>query len=127
MLQVIMPIHLRPISRRQFLAQTVAGAGLALGSELFGASKHSDPDFWALLADTHLAADRSHVERGVNMSDNFAKVAAELLASAQRPAGVFITGDCAFNSGEQGDYSILTESLEPIRKARMPVHLALGN
>jgi len=123
-----MPIYLAPISRRKFLARSIAGgAGLAFGKQLFAASTSTDPDFWALLADTHLAADRTQVERGVNMSENFAKVANELLSLAERPAGVFITGDCAFSSGERADYATLSESLVPLRKARMPIHLALGN
>jgi 3',5'-cyclic AMP phosphodiesterase CpdA len=40
---------------------------------------------------------------------------------------VFITGDCAFNRGEMGDYATLTQMLEPMRKEGMPIHLALGN
>ena len=123
-----MPIHLAPISRRRFLARSLAaGAGLALGRELFAASKPTDADFWALLSDTHLAADRTVVERGINMTDHFTTVSRELLALPQNPAGVFINGDCAFNNGEKDDYSRLAELLEPIRGGQMHVHLALGN
>ena len=54
-----MPIHLPPISRRQFLRRSLAGAaGLALGPELLAASKATDPDSWALLSDIHIPADR---------------------------------------------------------------------
>jgi Icc protein len=123
-----MPVYLAPVSRRKFLARSVAGAaGLALGKPLLADSKATNPDFWALMADPHLAADRTLVERAVNMSQNFAKVSSELLGCPERPAGVFITGDCAFNSGETGDYANLTKTLEPIREAGTPIHLALGN
>ena len=123
-----MPIHLRPISRRQFLVRSLAGgAALALGPSLLAASKHSDPNSWALLSDTHLAADPGLVARDINMTDHFTKVSAELLALPKRPAGVFITGDCAYNSGQTGDYRHAADLLEPIRTGRMPVHLALGN
>ncbi len=123
-----MPIHLPPISRRQFLVRSLAaGAGLALGPKLRAASKPTDPDFWALLSDTHLAADRAQLGRGINMADHFSAVSRELLALPKRPAGVFVTGDCAFNSGERGDYATLTNLLEPLRKDGMPIHLALGN
>src|ERR1051325_10687170 len=108
-----MPIHLPPISRRQFLARAIAaGTGLGLVNELLAASKETDPDFWALLSDTHLASDRKQVRQGVNMAAHFEKVSGELLALPKAPAGVFITGDCAFTTGEKGDYATLTGLLE---------------
>jgi Icc protein len=45
----------------------------------------------------------------------------------KRPAGVFVVGDCAYNSGEKNDYGTFTELLNPVRLAEMPVHLTLGN
>src|SRR5207253_2654287 len=51
----------------------------------------------------------------------------ELTALPKLPAGLFINGDCAFNSGESGDYATVAELLIPIRTSGMPVHLALGN
>jgi hypothetical protein len=123
-----MPIHLPAISRRQFLARSVAGgAALALGPNLFAGEKRADPNSWALLADPHLAADRGLVMRGVNMADHFTTVAGELLALPERPAGVFILGDCAYNSGQAGDYRLVVDLLEPVRAAQMPVHLTVGN
>jgi 3',5'-cyclic AMP phosphodiesterase CpdA len=74
-----------------------------------------------------LAADPSLKARGINMADHFTNVSRELIALPKRPAGVFITGDCAYNSGQAGDYRQVRDSLEPIRGAQMPVHLALGN
>jgi 3',5'-cyclic AMP phosphodiesterase CpdA len=94
---------------------------------LLAAGRKTDPHSWALLADTHLAANRSQLGRGINMTDHFTTVSTELLALPQRPAGVFIAGDCAFNSGETGDYAVLAELLKPIRADQLPVHLALGN
>src|SRR5262245_23180291 len=123
-----MPIHLPPISRREFLTRSLAaGAGLALGPSIQAANRETDPNSWALLADPHLAADRTKVARGINLAEHFTKVTAEVLALPKRPAGVFIVGDCAFNTGEKGDYAVLTELLDPIRRDEMPVHLALGN
>lgn len=123
-----MPINLPAISRRQFLVRSLAGgAAFALSPSLLAAEKGTDPDSWALLSDVHLAADRSLVARGINMTDHFTNVAGELLALPQRPAGVFITGDCAYSDGQAGDYRQVAGLLEPIRGAQMPVHLALGN
>jgi Icc protein len=123
-----MPIHLAPISRRRFLARSLAaGAGLALRPSLFAADKPVDPNFWALLSDIHLAADRATVSRNVNMTQHFTNVSDELLTLPTRPAGVFINGDCAFNLGEMGDYALLAELLRPLRAGQMPIHLSLGN
>jgi hypothetical protein len=123
-----MPIHLPPISRRQFVVRSLLGcAGLALSPELFAASKRTDANGWALLADIHLAADPSLIARGINMTDHLSRVSQELLMLPKRPAGVFIVGDCAYNSGQIADYARVADMLEPIRQDRMPVHLALGN
>jgi len=123
-----MPIHVPAISRREFLLRSLAGgAALALGSELFAAAKRTDPNSWALLADTHLAADPGLVARGINMTDHFTRVARELLALPRRPVGVFIAGDCAYDSGQTADYAQVADLLTSIRQAQMPLHLALGN
>jgi 3',5'-cyclic AMP phosphodiesterase CpdA len=123
-----MPIHLQPIPRRQFLLRSLAGgAALVLSPSLLAAAKRTDPNSWALLADPHLAADPSLVARDINMTDHFTKVSSELLALPKLPAGVFITGDCAYNSGQTADYRHVADLLKPIRQGQMPVHLALGN
>lgn len=125
---IYMPIYLPPLSRRQFLARSLAAAaGLALSPNLLAASKRTDPNGWVLLADTHLDADRSLVARAVNMTEHFTTVARELLALPGRPAGAFLVGDCAYNSGEKGDYAVVADLLAPIRQDQVPVHLALGN
>jgi 3',5'-cyclic-AMP phosphodiesterase len=123
-----MPIHLPAISRRQFLLRSLAGgAALALSPALLAAARRIDPNSWALLSDIHVAADPSLVARGINMTDHFTCVSRELLALPKLPAGVFISGDCAHNSGKVIDYAQIADLLAPIRKGGMPVHLALGN
>lgn len=123
-----MPIQLPPISRRSFLARAAAAAaGLALDPSVFAAAKRINPDSWALFSDIHLAADTASVQRGVNMADHFKTVSHELLNLAEQPAALFITGDCALNSGEKEDYATVTKLLEPIRDQQIPIHLLLGN
>ena len=123
-----MPIHLPAISRRQFLIRSLAGsAALALSPELLAAAKRTDPNSWALLADIHIAADPSKVARDINLTDHLTRVSRELLALPKRPAGVFVLGDCAYNSGQVADYVQVAGLLAPVRKDQMPVHLALGN
>lgn len=75
-----MPIHLAPITRRRFLAGSAAvGVSFAFGYKLF-AAQTTDPHSWVLLADTHIAADRKQIGRGVNMADNLKTVVQEFLA-----------------------------------------------
>src|SRR5262249_50762419 len=95
--------------------------------ELLADAKRADEHCWALLSDIHLAADRSLVARGINMTDHFTSVSTELLGLSKRPAGVIITGDCAYNSGESADYAVVGDLLEPLRAGQLPLHLALGN
>ncbi len=121
-----MPIYLPPISRRAFLRRTVlAATGLALGPRLFAAEATVDGNFWALFSDPHIAADRALVHNQVNMADNFQRVVREVAALPARPAGIFVNGDCAFNSGEKEDYATFAKLLEPLRQT--PIHLTLGN
>jgi hypothetical protein len=123
-----MPISLPPLSRRRFLGRSLAaGAGLAIGPSLFAATRRTDENSWALLSDTHLASDPAQLGRGINMEEHFTKVSRELTSLSKRPAGIFINGDCAFNSGEVADYARIAECLKPLREAQMPIHLSLGN
>ncbi len=123
-----MPIHLAPISRRTFLARAMAaGAGLAFAPELLAGLKRTDPNTWALFSDIHLAADRAQKARGISMLEHFNLAREQLLALPRRPAGLIISGDCAYNSGQPGDYGVVSEGLLPIRGGQIPIHIALGN
>lgn len=121
-----MPIYLPPISRRGFLRRTLlATAGLALAPGALAAEKRADENFWALFSDPHIAADRTLVHAGVNMAGHLESVVREVAALPMLPAGIFVNGDCAFNSGEKNDYATVARLLKPLRQA--PIHLTLGN
>jgi 3',5'-cyclic-AMP phosphodiesterase len=124
-----MPIHLPPRSRRLFLQRAlVAGAGLASAPELLAAAmRRTDANSWALLADTHIDANPKTLNQAVNMTGHLTAVSKEVRALPERPAGVFVVGDCAFSKGEPGDYTQFTGLIEPLRLDGLPVHLALGN
>lgn len=123
-----MPIHFPPISKRTFLKRTLAAtAGLVLAPNLLAAEKKTDADFWALLSDSHIAADRSQIFRGVNMTDYLNVVTSQITALAENPAAVFLSGDCAFESGKTADYGNFADLLKPLREEGMNVHLTLGN
>lgn len=123
-----MPIHLSSVSRRVFLRRTLlGGAGLLAAPSLQAASRAADPHSWALLADTHIAADRARVQQGVCMAAHFEAATGQILELPRRPAGVLIAGDLALSIGEAGDYATLRQLMHPLRAGQVPVHMALGN
>ena len=121
-----MPFHLPPVSRRDFLRRAlVAGTGLLTLPTLRAAG--TDPDRWALLSDTHIAADSATVSRDVNMADHLRATLAEVRALTTPPVGVFVNGDCSLLRGLADDYTKFAELFAPIREAGLPIHLTLGN
>ena len=131
-----MPITLRPISRRSFLRESFAVAGgmtLARYGAFAAEAPRANPNRLALFSDTHIAADRATVQKsGVNMWDHFSAASEQLLTQVQkgadhRPAAMLINGDCVYLRGLVEDYATLVEALAPIRRAGLPIHLALGN
>src|SRR5262245_1607623 len=121
-----MPIQLPPLTRRRFLAGALAtGAGLL--THRLGAAEATDPHAVALLADTHIAADRAVATRHVNMAYHPPAVGKELPAPPERPAAALVNGDCALKNGQAGDYATLADLLKPVRAAGLPLHLTLGN
>src|SRR6476661_2303240 len=125
-----MPIHLPPLSRRQFLARSAAAASaLALGVPLLRGEQTAkvEADRFALLSDIHIAADRAFVSRKANMADHLTKAVAEVAALSPRPAAGFINGDLAFGTGQPGDYATMLKLLKPVREAGLPLHLTMGN
>jgi Icc protein len=121
-----MPVHLPAISRRHFIATSVAAAAALSAPSLFAARK-TDADTWALLSDIHIAADPNKTARDTNMTDNLKSVGKEILNWPKRPAGVLVNGDLAFNSGETADYQAVTKLVAPLRNDGMPVYLGMGN
>jgi 3',5'-cyclic-AMP phosphodiesterase len=124
-----MPIYLPPISRREFVKRVaLAGAGLALAPSahagLFGKSR--DKHTFALLSDTHIAANAAEISRGVNMTDHLLAVGSEIVALPKKPAAVLVNGDLALTFGLSDDYATFGRLLDPIRTVG-PVHLMLGN
>jgi 3',5'-cyclic-AMP phosphodiesterase len=123
-----MPFHLPPLSRRRFLTSSLAaGVGVLTWREAAGEDRPDKADRWALLADTHIAANRDQINREVKMADNLQRVVAAVAELEPRPAGVVLNGDVAFNKGEAGDYRLAAELLKPLASAEIPVHLTLGN
>ncbi len=123
-----MPIHLPPLSRRQFVAGSLAAAAgwILPGRGGIAAPAVSD-DRWVFFSDTHIAANRDEVHSGVNMAEHLSECIRRVLADSTRPAGVLVDGDCAYLVGEPGDYATFLEVIRPLREAGLPLHLTLGN
>jgi Icc protein len=122
-----MPLSLPPISRRRFLAGSLAAAaGLAAGRG-WGDAAEIDPHRFVLVSDTHIAARRDQVVRETNMFENFRRAGEALTALSPRPAALLHHGDGAYLDGQPDDYAALLDLLRPIRERGLPVHMALGN
>ncbi len=123
-----MPIYLPPLSRRQFLVRSLMGGAALLGrSRGWAATSTVDAHSWSLISDPHIAADAAKNARGINMAAQLSKVVRDVLAQPRLPQGALINGDLAFNTGETPDYATFTGLIAPLREARIPLHLALGN
>lgn len=121
-----MPIHLGPLSRRRFLAAGSAAATLALMQPSPG-GEAAGSDVFALLADTHIPEHPDVVARGVNMTENFRHIIADLCAMDQHPAGVIVNGDCAYLKGLPADYVNFAACIQPLTAIGLPLHLTMGN
>jgi hypothetical protein len=83
----IVPIHLPPISRRRFLAGGAAALASGLSTRFGWADAPAgDPHYFALISDIHISADPEESSRGVTMTDNFRRVADEIIALKTKPA-----------------------------------------
>ena len=119
-----MPLHVLP-SRRQFLASSLAAAGVFSLPRLAGADDTKNTATFALLADSHIAADKEAILREVKMAEHLAKVWEEVRAA--KPAGMLLHGDVALLKGGAGDYKTVAELVIPSGQAEMPLHFMLGN
>lgn len=123
-----MPIHMPTMSRRGFLAGSLATVGGVLSvRDLVAAGADVDPNRFALLADTHVARDAEEAARGVKMAAHCRRAVADVLEMEPRPAGVIINGDAAYLRGLPGDYRQLERCLRPLAEADVPVHVTMGN
>lgn len=124
-----MPIHLGPMTRRDFLAGTAGATAVLLLGERAGAADKlkADPHCFALLSDTHVPAEAKTKQAGVNMTDNFAKAIAQVTGLDSAPAGAILCGDLAHKAGLPGEYRQFAPMLRKLTQTKLPAHLLLGN
>ncbi len=123
-----MPLSVPANSRRQFImgAVTTIGGIITLKQEAFALSG-SDPDFIALLSDTHIAADPTVINRKTNMTDNLKAVRSQLLDLPLLPNSTSLNGECAYLVGLSDDYNALAGLIDPLAKAGHSMHYLMGN
>ncbi len=124
-----MPIVVdRPGNRRAFLKTALlGGAGVVLAGcrTTSPSAAGTEPEFHlALLADTHVPADRANTYRGFRPWENLRATVPQVVAA--RPEGVVICGDAARLDGREADYRELQGLLHPLAAAA-PVYIGLGN
>jgi 3',5'-cyclic-AMP phosphodiesterase len=121
-----MPFILPPLPRRQFLA-TSAGLAASLAARGWAADEPAKPSYVALLADTHIAADKAAISRDVNMTKHLTAVVEQIVKSREPQTFAILHGDAAFLKGEAGDYKTLGELLQPLGSAVITTFMLLGN
>ena len=122
-------------SRRRFLAGLAAGGAALTMNAMAGAPtaptvlpEAPEPgDWYALVSDTHIAADPGRGLFGQTMADNLRAVTSDVLAQRSSPRGVFFDGDLALKNGQVEDYGTFAGLLAPLQDAGLPLHLVLGN
>ena len=124
-----MPIHLGPITRRDFLSGAAgAAATLLLGRRVRAAEARSiDPHCFALLSDTHVPADPKTLQARVSMTDHFVKAIDQVAGLQTAPAGAIVCGDLTHKSGLPEEYRQFAPIVSKLAKANLPTHLMVGN
>lgn len=122
-----MPLHAAPLTRRSFLAQSAAAAGLLVYRQGWSADADANPNLFALLSDTHIPEGPDVVVRDTNMTANLQQVVREILTNKVKPSGVIFNGDCAYLKGLPADYANLAGCVAPLSQAGFPLHMTMGN
>ena len=129
-----MPAHVLPVSRRKFIAGSIASITLGR-AEMLGDNSRTNPDLWAAFSDTHLLSAKSiqrhyrsskaaREKRAVTVSRNFDRFARQVNALPEKPAGMLLNGDCVHVGGRQ-EHEQLAEKFALFEDT--PIHATMGN
>ncbi len=118
-------IYHHTIDRRSCLKiGTLAGLGLLVGMPAGAADEKPAELRLALLSDTHIAADRTDSQRGMNPWENLHTIMPAVIAAGAD--GLILNGDAARKDGQVADYQALKPLLAPAAAAA-PVYIGMGN
>lgn len=122
-----MPIVVPPLNRRRFLGGALAAGAAAAAARCSAGEPSIDSSRIALLADTHIWAERTQAHRNVVPTAAFAEAVAQITALRPLPAWALMAGDCAFMEGKAGDYQAVVDGIKPLAAAGVGAAIALGN
>ncbi len=122
-----MPIVVPPLNRRRFLGGALAAGAAAAAARCSAGEPSIDSSRIALLADTHIWAERTQAHRNVVPTAAFAEAVAQITALRPLPAWALLAGDCAFMEGKAGDYQAVVDGIKPLAAAGVGAAIALGN
>ena len=123
-------IYVRDIQDRRRFLQIAGGAGCfaLLPKPGSGQEEAEEKEIqsvrWALLADTHVAADKNEVYRGSYPFKNLETAVGQVKEAA--PSAAVIVGDVSRLDGQEADYAVVKGLLKPLAK-ETPVFMGLGN
>ncbi len=121
------------VSRRKFLATT---STLAFGAPGILTSKNKttetneiDPDYFVLIADTHIDENPHQLHHDSNMFDNLEVTVNRILNNDKygKPNGVFVLGDIGNTKGLLGEYALSWKMLRHLTNAGILVNFAMGD
>jgi Icc protein len=110
------------VDRRAFLRTSFAAATYTSLPRLRAAGPAGT--HWALLSDTHIAADASDTFRGFKPHENLAKVCEQVTAA--KFDVILVNGDLARLEGKPADYERFTSFIDPLAD-QAPLVVTLGN
>lgn len=117
--------------RHGFQQKRLIGAALALCLIFCGMISWGMADElqnrWVLLSDTHIPGEYDLERHDVKPNHHLAQAREEILALAEKPAGIILTGDTVYLTGLVSDYKTLAGQFEPFAKAEIPLYPLLGN
>ncbi|HLS27324.1 MAG TPA: metallophosphoesterase [Opitutales bacterium] len=106
----------------------IATAGLlTFRSSIWAKNDEIDPNYFVLLADTHIDQNSNRLLRGINPAETLDLAVKRIVTQRPRPAGVIINGDAANTTGLIGEYGLLAWLLRPLSEAGIPVYITMGN
>jgi 3',5'-cyclic-AMP phosphodiesterase len=130
-----MAVYIPPLNRRTFLKTTsLAATGLMIGctdsitgSYSDGNDVPVDPNYFALLADTHIDHPKT-TAHGYLTAENLEMSVQRILNNPERlPAGVIINGDFGDSRATADQYGLAKWILKPLSEAGIPIYITIGN
>ena len=77
-----------------------------------------------ILNDTHIGEKHAATSRHPK---HLSQAVRHIISQKKKPAAVIVNGDLAMAAGQPGDYRHFAKLIQPLRNAKIDVHLTMGN